>query len=149
MYVIVLSVTVCAVGYVCLLHRVQISVDFVSFLSMIIYEVLYSLLWCLRYNICSARLLDIRISTCSQYTGKCDLSGFLLTQSHISHFVWQKSIISQQWICVYDYHTINYCTSLFMSNGVGNCDSKTPEGIFVVYCLEIGRFSNDHSLIYI
>ena len=36
--------------------------DFVGFLSMIIYEVLYT--WCLRYNICSAWLLDIRISTC-------------------------------------------------------------------------------------
>ena len=40
----VLSVIVCTVGYVCLLRRVQIFVDFVSFLSMIIYEVLYSLL---------------------------------------------------------------------------------------------------------
>ena len=36
--------------------------NFVSFLSMIIYEVLYT--WCLRYNICSAWLLDVKISTC-------------------------------------------------------------------------------------
>ena len=64
LYDIVLSVTVCTVGYVCLIRRVQIFVDFVSYLSMIIYEVLYSLLWCLRYNICSAWFLDIRISTC-------------------------------------------------------------------------------------
>ena len=42
--VIVISVTVCTVGYVCLLRRDQIFVDFVSFLSMIIYVVLYSLL---------------------------------------------------------------------------------------------------------
>ena len=42
LYVIVLSVTVCTVGYVCLLRRVQIFVDFVTFLSMIIYEVVYS-----------------------------------------------------------------------------------------------------------
>ena len=41
--VIVLSVTVCTVGYVCLLCRDQIFVDFISFLPMIIYEVLYSL----------------------------------------------------------------------------------------------------------
>ena len=34
--VIVLSVTVCAVGYVCLFRRDQIFVDFVNFLSMII-----------------------------------------------------------------------------------------------------------------
>ena len=34
--VIVLSVTVCTVGYVCSFHRDQIFVDFVSFLSMII-----------------------------------------------------------------------------------------------------------------
>ena len=42
--VIVLSVTVCTVGiYVCLFRRVKIFVDFVSFLSMIIYGVLYTL----------------------------------------------------------------------------------------------------------
>ena len=44
--VIVLSVTVCTVGYslyVCLFRRDQIFVDFVSFLSTIIYEVLYTL----------------------------------------------------------------------------------------------------------
>ena len=38
---IVLSVTVCTVGYVCLFHGDHTFVDFVSFLSMIIYEVLY------------------------------------------------------------------------------------------------------------
>ena len=36
-----LSVTVCTVGYVCLVRGDQIFVDFVSFLSMIIYEVYY------------------------------------------------------------------------------------------------------------
>ena len=50
LYVTVLSATVCTVGYVYLLRRVHIFVDFVSFLSMIIYEVLDSLLCCLRYN---------------------------------------------------------------------------------------------------
>ena len=39
---IVLSVTVCTVGYVCLFCGDQIFVYFVSFLSMIIYEVLYT-----------------------------------------------------------------------------------------------------------
>ena len=39
---IMLSVTVCTVGYICLFHGDQIFVDFVSFLSMIIYEVLYT-----------------------------------------------------------------------------------------------------------
>ena len=75
---IVLSVTICTIGYVCLFcgdqifvyfvgikfscilwgsnFRVfcgdQIFVYFVSFLSMMIYEVLYT--WCLRrHNICS------------------------------------------------------------------------------------------------
>ena len=61
---IVLSVMVCTVGYVYLFHRDQIFVDFVSFLSMIIYEALYTLSWCLSYNICSTWFLDIRISTC-------------------------------------------------------------------------------------
>ena len=43
--VIVLSVTVCTVGYIylCLFRRVKIFVDFVSFLSTIIYGVLYTL----------------------------------------------------------------------------------------------------------
>ena len=45
---IVLSVTVCTVGYVCLFCGDQIFVYFVSFLSMIIYEVLYT--WYLRHN---------------------------------------------------------------------------------------------------
>ena len=43
----------------------QTFVDLVGFLSMIIYEILYT--QCLRYNICSAWFLDIRISTCYQY----------------------------------------------------------------------------------
>ena len=36
--------------------------DFVGFLSMVIYAILYTL--CSRYNICSTWFLDIRISTC-------------------------------------------------------------------------------------
>ena len=48
--------------------------DFVNFLSMTIYEVLYT--WCLTYNICSARFLDIRISTC--YT----LPSYITQQMH-------------------------------------------------------------------
>ena len=40
----------------------QIFVDFVGFLSMKISVVLYT--QCLRYNICSAWFLDIRIPTC-------------------------------------------------------------------------------------
>ena len=40
--VIVLLVKVCTVGYVCLFCGDQISMYFVSFLSMIIYEVLYT-----------------------------------------------------------------------------------------------------------
>ena len=41
-------------------HEDQNFVDFVGFLSMIIYVVLYT--QCLRYNYCSAWFLDIRIS---------------------------------------------------------------------------------------
>ena len=70
---IVLSATVCtvAIGYICLFHGDH---DFVSFLSMTIYEVLYT--WCLRFNICSARFLDIKIST--YYT----LSSYITQQMH-------------------------------------------------------------------
>ena len=39
---IVLSVTVYTIGYICLFCVDQIFVDYVSFLSMIIYEVLYT-----------------------------------------------------------------------------------------------------------
>ena len=53
---IVLSVTVYTAGYICLFRGDQIFMDFVSFLSMIIYEVLYT--WSLRYNICGAWFLD-------------------------------------------------------------------------------------------
>ena len=45
-----------------------------AFLSMIINEV-YSYTWCLRYNICSAWFLDIRISTCS-YNDNCCTDGY-------------------------------------------------------------------------
>ena len=41
---IVLSVTVCTVGYICLFRGDQIFMDFVSLLSMIIYDVLYTVL---------------------------------------------------------------------------------------------------------
>ena len=40
LHFIVLSVTVYTVGYLCSIHRDSIFVDFVCFLSMIIYEVL-------------------------------------------------------------------------------------------------------------
>ena len=39
---IVLSVAVCTIGYVCSFREDQIFMDFVSFLSMIIYEILYT-----------------------------------------------------------------------------------------------------------
>ena len=55
--VIVLSVTICTVGYVCSFHRHQTFVDFVSFLSI-------SFIYIIMYTICSAWFLDIRISPC-------------------------------------------------------------------------------------
>ena len=45
---------------------------FMDFVRFLIDEVLYA--WCLRYNICSAWILDIRISTCcprSQFVSMC------------------------------------------------------------------------------
>ena len=41
-YCVVSCVTVCNAGYICSFRGDQIFVDFVSFLSMIIYEVLYT-----------------------------------------------------------------------------------------------------------
>ena len=46
-------------------HKDQTFMDFVGFLSMIIYGGLYT--QNLRYNICSDWFLDIRISTYFQY----------------------------------------------------------------------------------
>ena len=83
---IVLWVTVCTVGYVCLFHGEQIFVDFVSFLSMIIYEVLYT--WCLRYNICSAWFLDIRVSTCFMLVFVIITSSVIYSVGDCSNQVW-------------------------------------------------------------
>ena len=55
--------------------------DFVGFLSMVIY--LYT--QCLRYNICSAWLLDIRISTCFGEWCIFIAVKALLNQERISH----------------------------------------------------------------
>ena len=41
--------------------------DFVGFLSMVIYVVSLLYTQCLMYNICSIWFLDIRITTCYQY----------------------------------------------------------------------------------
>ena len=54
-------VTFCIVWYDCYFVGIKISQISLSFLSMIIFEVLYSL----KYNICSAWFLDITISICS------------------------------------------------------------------------------------
>ena len=102
---IVLSVKVCTVGYICLFSGDQIFVDFVSFLSMIIYEILSWVLytWCLRYNICSTWFLDIRISTC--FLLRCllwpwitilriqNLYQMLSIPSQLSHWSWYNIII--------------------------------------------------------
>ena len=76
----------------------QIFVDFVGFLSMIIYEVLHTR--CLRYNICSAWFLDIRILTCSiQY--QYNISTITQYQCNIDNYnkafyksVWYASVIT-------------------------------------------------------
>ena len=46
----------------------QIFMNFIGFLSMVIYVVSLLYTQCLRYNICSAWFLDIRISTCFNTT---------------------------------------------------------------------------------
>ena len=79
-----LSVTVCTVGYVCSFRVDQIFVHFVSFL---VYQLLYTLLKCLKYNIFSVWFLDTRISTCF-----CMLFRFYSTYNdlyksmHIHHY---------------------------------------------------------------
>ena len=82
---IVLSITVCTIGYVCSFCRDQIFMDFVSSLSIIIYEVLYT--WRSRYNICSARFLDIRIST-GLFLALADKTIHLPVLVASQHYIW-------------------------------------------------------------
>ena len=89
---IVLLVAVRTVGYFYLFHGDQIFMDFVSFLSMIIYEVLYT--WRFGYNICSAWFLDIRMSTCfGSHSFPC--------WSDICEYVYVYVCI---YVCMYMYH---------------------------------------------
>ena len=117
---IVLSVTVHTVGYFCLFRGDQIFMDFVRFLSMIIYEALYT--WCLRYNICSAWFLDIRISICFG-------SHSFPSWSDICEYVYVYVCI---YVCIYMYYYIGVyivskccaaawkqsCTSVSMSPSI-------------------------------
>ena len=69
----VVSNSFCTVRYVCSFLKDQIFVDLVNFkfLSMIIYEVLHTLSWCLRYTICSAWFLRIVSVWTSVYVFVC------------------------------------------------------------------------------
>ena len=90
--------------------------DFVSFLSMIFYEVLYT--WCFRYNIYSSWFLDIRISTClpqKYFTAKVFyyrivqiLTGNILTDTDSSN-IWRKIF----WRMVTAFHHIPVNAVLF------------------------------------
>ena len=102
---IVLLVTICTVGYICLFHGDQIFMYFVSFLSMIIFEVLYTC--SLRYNICSPAL-DIRISTCfkqewstGEYSVDHKVENFVVLLAYdtkqVSNTDWSKL---EHWICL-------------------------------------------------
>ena len=62
--------------------------DFVGFLSMIIHVVLYT--QCLRYNICSAWFLDIRISICCSSDQSLLLFKFKIFVSNTSLFTLYK-----------------------------------------------------------
>ena len=105
---IVLSVTVCTVGYICLFCGDQIFVDFVSFLSMIIYEILYT--WCLRYNICSAGFLDIRISTCFNWPWK-----LVRLLPHLSHLLWHPlPTCIKIYLCIYCSHALCMCVYIYI-----------------------------------
>ena len=66
MFVFYCVVRVCTVGYGYSFHGDEIFVDFVMFLSMMIYEVLYT--WCLRYNVCNTWFLDIRYKNINLFT---------------------------------------------------------------------------------
>ena len=78
-YVILLSLikTVCY-GYLSF-------VDSIGFLSMIIDEVLYAR--CLKYNICSAWFLDIRILTCSVSSSHTLAWVYVLLHSMLVSFI--------------------------------------------------------------
>ena len=72
-------------------HKGQIFVDFVGFLPVIIYEVLYTR--CLGIaNVCSTWFLDIRISTCFlfplQYKQSCQVTSLCI-------FSFEQQMLSQ------------------------------------------------------
>ena len=86
-----------------LFFRDQVFVDFVSFLSMIIYEVLYTLSWCLRYNICSTWFLDIRISTCCVWSS---CLGPLLSVNLFHHVsLHSRGVHRTSGLCKYDHES--------------------------------------------
>ena len=74
----------CSVVYVCIFCGDQVFVCFVSFLFMIIYEVVYT--WCLRHGICSALILDTRISTCCSSDQSLHLLKFKIFVLNFSLF---------------------------------------------------------------
>ena len=74
----------------------QIFVYFVVLLSMIIYEVLYT--WCLRYSICSAWFLDIRL-----LKGQC--VGMEAVQFWWFHWQWNHH--ETKGLCSFTVHMVN------------------------------------------
>ena len=73
----------------------QVFIDFVWFLIHNNFGVLYT--WCLRYNICRAWLLDIRLSTCFDKCSRrvnssnffsAKLSCYTVLQNQIAYSFW-------------------------------------------------------------
>ena len=80
MFVFLLQYNNITVQYGCLISW---GLNFHRFLSMVIYEALYT--WCLRYNICSTWFLDIKISTCCRLTlTSCTIMCLTLTSCIIA-----------------------------------------------------------------
>ena len=92
-------------GYVCSFCRDHIFADFVSFLSMIIYEILNTLSWCLRYTIYSTWFLDVSISIWIFRT------VFLKILDGFSCFVWCGAEIGTSWcyLAVFSFHGVFGC----------------------------------------
>ena len=75
----------------------QIFVDFVGFLSMKIYVVLYA--QCLRYNICSAWFLDLFSSNFYNLFSLHTLAWTCVLQFYLSTML--ISFISQPCLCIF------------------------------------------------
>ena len=100
--------------------------DFVGFLSMIIYEVLYTR--CLRYNIWYAWFLDIRISIC------------YCLKTKLMNFTYAYYVESSKWQCTHSYsmgHITTYLCYVYICQHNYTHNNNLHIAIWLVHAINI------------